>query len=472
MSVGLSIFLSVLLISSIYLFQKFPNTRKWIKIFFLVIIILPLIALLLGYFYNLYTDYENKKPQQVTEYNQIKLADTLENVRFTEGIPNEEYKLFTSNLTNFDLGKVEIMTNDGRFGNVPLKNLSKALQKHKISTKSKSKKTFKAWEYKEYYSETKYFIRFTEKNTVGAVSCTGDESYSCPEIASVGINTTWDEVIKIFGSPPYGYTDFDDGRRAVCYPQYNLCFTLQKSKVQFITVKSWEAKDYYYLGKAIIKRWNKDDYKYAVKAFDQAIKFDQAYTKAYIKKGWALYLSEKYEEAIDSYNYAINLGYKSADLYNKLGLALKSSSRTQEAMKAYDEAIKLDPKYVSAYNNKARLFAEEKEYEQAIVIIDKAIELTKEKDKNDFFLSFYLRDKGSYLSELNKYEEAIAIYNESIAAEHISFNNCHAYHERGIALLALGRHKEAIESINKALELDPTNKKFQETLQTINLEEK
>ena len=77
-----------------------------------------------------------------------------------------------------------------------------------------------------------------------------------------------------------------------------------------------------------------------------------------------------------------------------------------------------------------------------------------------------------YLSKLNKYEEAIEIYNESIAAESIQFNNCYAYHERGIALLALGKHKEAIESINKALELNPTNKKFQETLQAVNLEKK
>jgi len=472
MSLGLSVFLSVLLISIIYLFQKFPNSRKWLKIFSLVIIILPLIALLFGYCYSSYTEYELKKPRQVTEYGSIKLADTLENVRFTEGIPNEQYKFFRSNLTNVDLGKAEIMTNEGDFGTVPLENLSKALQKHKISTKSKSKETFKVWEYQESFDKTKYFIRFTKRNTVGAISCTGDGSYSCPKVASIGINSTWDEVIKIFGSPPYGYTDFDDGKRAVCYPQYNLCFTLEKSKVQFITIKSWEAKDYYYLGKSIIKRWNEDNYKYAVKAFNQVIKLDQAYTKAHIKRGWTLYLLKKYEDAINSYNYVINLGYKSADLYNKLGLALENLNRTGEAMKAFDEALKLDPQYRSAYTNKARLFAQEKEYEKAIVVLDKAIELTKERDKNSFFLSFHLADKASYLSKLNKYEEAIEIYNESIAVGHIPFNNCYAYHEKGKALLALGKNKEAIESINKAIELDPANKEFQKTLQAVNLNEK
>lgn len=166
MSVGLSIFLSVSLISIIYLLQKFPDSRKWkkwIKILFLVIIILPLVALLFGYFYNLYTDYKNKKPQQVTEYGQIKLAEVLENVRFMKGIPNKEYKFYISSLANFDLGKAEIMNNEGHFGTVPLQNLSKALQNYKIATKSKSRETFKVWEYRESYYETKYFIRFTEK---------------------------------------------------------------------------------------------------------------------------------------------------------------------------------------------------------------------------------------------------------------------------------------------------------------------
>ncbi len=333
---------------------------------------------------------------------------------------------------------------------------------------NKSKATFKAWEYEDGYDKTKYFIRFTDKNTVGAISCEGSARYSCPKVASVGIDATWDEAIKIFGSPPYGYTDFEDGKRVACYPQYNLCLTLAKSKVQFITIKSWEAKDYYYLGKEIVNIYNKDNYAYAIKAFDQAIKLNPEYAKAYAKKGWALYQLEKYEEAIKFYNYAINLGYKSADLYNMLGLALKSSNRKQESMKAFDEALRLNPKYKPAYANKARLFFNEKEHEQAIIAIDKAIALSKK----DFFLSFYLRDKGAYLSKLNRYEEAIKVYNESIAAESMPFNNSYAHHEKGLALLALGRRQEAIESITKALELNPTNKEFQKTLLDADPEEK
>ena len=69
MSVGLGIFLSVLLISTIYLFQKFPNSKKLkklTKVLFLVTIILPLVASLFWYCYDLYGDYRDKKPQKVT----------------------------------------------------------------------------------------------------------------------------------------------------------------------------------------------------------------------------------------------------------------------------------------------------------------------------------------------------------------------------------------------------------------------
>jgi hypothetical protein len=302
---------------------------------FLIFIIIPLITLLFWFCYNLYTDYRDNKPQQITQYWDIKLGETLETVKFIKGFPSKKFEFCTSSLGNFDIGKANVITYEGRFGSVLLKDLSNILQKYKVSTKFTCREHFEAWEYVEGDNEAKYFIRFTGLNTVGAISCTGNKSYSCATINSVGINATWDQVIKTFGSPSYGYRDFNDGTRVVCYPQYNLCFTLAKSRVQFVTIKSWKAEDYYELGQTIldIPSGSGENYEHSINAFDQAIKLDPKYTKAYIAKGWVLYSLQKYDQTIKLYNDAIKLGYKSADLYNKLGLALQNSHKILEAMR-------------------------------------------------------------------------------------------------------------------------------------------
>jgi len=316
--------------------------------------------------------------------------------------------------------------------------------------------------YQKEYDRGKHLIQFSKNNKVKEISCTG--GYSCPKIASIGIDSTWKELIQIFGSPEYGYRDCDNGTRKVCYPKYNVCFALEKSKVYYISVvRKWNARDYYNYGKLITELHEQRNHAYAIKAFDKAIEIDQNNPKAYVAKGWELYQLGKYKEAVELYNKAISLDFTSANLYNYLGLALENLNKEREAIKAYEEAIKLDKKFQPPYSNIARIYASQKQYKKALEYINIGIGLQESGD----LLSVDLSDKGRYLYELHHYDEAIKAYEESILSATSGMNKSYPYHGIGLCLLALGNKEEAIEAINKAIDLNPSyNDEFRKTLKS------
>ena len=65
-----------------------------------------------------------------------------------------------------------------------------------------------------------------------------------------------------------------------------------------------------------------------------------------------------------------------------------------------------------------------------------------------------LNEKGVELSELERYEEAIACYDKAISLDPELSD---AWYNKGLALDCLERHKEAIACYSEAISLDPEN---------------
>ncbi|HET9980929.1 MAG TPA: tetratricopeptide repeat protein, partial [Ktedonobacterales bacterium] len=63
-------------------------------------------------------------------------------------------------------------------------------------------------------------------------------------------------------------------------------------------------------------------------------------------------------------------------------------------------------------------------------------------------------DKGMELARQERYEEALAAYEQAIA---IIARIPHAWLNKGVTLVRLGRYDEALAAINHALKLDPTD---------------
>jgi len=82
-------------------------------------------------------------------------------------------------------------------------------------------------------------------------------------------------------------------------------------------------------------------YEEALAAYEQAIRLDPNYAKAYYNIGVALYDLKRYEEALAAFEQAIRLDPDYADAYNNKGVALDNLGKSKEAKQAYEKARQL-----------------------------------------------------------------------------------------------------------------------------------
>ena len=68
-----------------------------------------------------------------------------------------------------------------------------------------------------------------------------------------------------------------------------------------------------------------------------------------------------------------------------------------------------------------------------------------------------LYDRGLYLMAANKFEDAIPVFEQSLA---LNADNSEAWDSRGYCLYELGRYEESLQSIDKALQIEPDSAVF------------
>ncbi|HEY0067608.1 MAG TPA: tetratricopeptide repeat protein [Flavisolibacter sp.] len=152
-----------------------------------------------------------------------------------------------------------------------------------------------------------------------------------------------------------------------------------------------------------------------------------------------------YGEAISCCNKAIELEPNGDIAYTNRGLAKSYVGRHEEAMEDHNKAIELNPRNDSAYNGRGFAKIALGEYEEAITENSKAIELNSEN-----FVAY--NDRGFAKSKLKRNEEARMDFQEAIRLDH-TYANPHKHMAQ--LLINLGQLREALEEINKAVELKP-----------------
>jgi tetratricopeptide (TPR) repeat protein len=251
----------------------------------------------------------------------------------------------------------------------------------------------------------------------------------------------------------------------------------------------------------------------AIKSHDKALELDQKEWVFWYNKGVTLSFSGMNEEAIECYNKAleINPRIKSA-LINKC-IALHKIGRFDEELKCIDKGLERYPKDAEFWNFKSRTFYDLSKFDDVLVCINKALEIEPEnygflgnkavilhklgrtddalecidkalkinqkdaglwyqkgritKDFNEAIKCFdkalefdpdlveALCDKGSNLSNIGKYDEAMKIFDE-VEKKCEKYDNCETISmKKGITLSKMGKSKEAIKHFNKALKLNP-----------------
>lgn len=114
----------------------------------------------------------------------------------------------------------------------------------------------------------------------------------------------------------------------------------------------------------------------AIGAFDEVIRLQPTFARAYILRGNAYMLKVKYDKALADFNQAILIDSKNAAAYcDRADFENHFRGRPKTALADYDRAILLSPKFQRAYFNRGICFLELHDYDRAISDFTRSIAL-------------------------------------------------------------------------------------------------
>jgi len=187
----------------------------------------------------------------------------------------------------------------------------------------------------------------------------------------------------------------------------------------------------------------------ALKDFDRAIALSPNYGAAYNNRGSARVALGQYDLAFQDFRKAVELMPRSAVPFNGRGMAHAALKRYHAAIRDLTRAISINPKYLAAYQHRAEAYLKLDMYKEAVADATQAMTLESEAQNADLYLlrgRAYAGDKklNNALEDLNK---AIELKPELVEA----------YIERGIVFIQARRFEDAIGDLTRAIELQPEN---------------
>jgi tetratricopeptide (TPR) repeat protein len=206
--------------------------------------------------------------------------------------------------------------------------------------------------------------------------------------------------------------------------------------------ETWDAK-----GRVLYQLGKSED---ALAAFEKAIELKQDFADAWLNKGIVLSTLEQHNKAIAVYEKAIELQPDFAKAWYNKGNTLDKLEKPEEAIVAYDKAIELKPDFAQAWCNKGLMFKKINNLEAALSALKKALNCNPN-------LIEALSSKAYVLWHLKQYEESIPAFNRAIQFNPNKIEEL--YYCKGVALNEIGRHEDALEACNKAIEY---NSEFRE----------
>ena len=183
----------------------------------------------------------------------------------------------------------------------------------------------------------------------------------------------------------------------------------------------------------------------ALTQYDAAIKADSKQKEWYKKRGDANLRLSQLKAAISDYNKAEKLGLKTAKLYMSRGAAYLSFERVDDAMKDFNLSISMDENSANAYFNRGSAHYLNMDLESAIKDYAKAIELNPE-----FADAYYFRGVAKGERETGR-DNGISDIKKAVELDSTLTD---AYLSMGIILVGRKEYADAVEILDKAVEID------------------
>ncbi len=125
--------------------------------------------------------------------------------------------------------------------------------------------------------------------------------------------------------------------------------------------------------------------------------------------------------------------------------SLITLSKYSEALAVCERIFEIDPQWINAWNMKGLILCNLNRSQEALDWLDSC------PDQEDYLL---LIVKGRNLSQLERYEEALALHDFILETRP---NNTIALEDKGFALKRLKRYREALDCYDKILAIEPDN---------------
>jgi len=223
-----------------------------------------------------------------------------------------------------------------------------------------------------------------------------------------------------------------------------------------------KARDFYV-------KYIKEDNEKAIELFQDAINKDGAYAlayaglgDAYAQKAGPFKSSETgmFEKSIEAGKKAIELdpalpeGYKSLGLaYTYRGVYEKNDDYIKEAINNYTKALEFNPYYVDAYLNLGKIYVFKGDTEKALEKCQKALELDPGYSQVHLYLGIVYMKQEKHKDSLQEFDRAIELENQMKTPDSTVVLNASVL--KGMSLIVLQKYDDALEALNRALEINP-----------------
>ncbi len=176
------------------------------------------------------------------------------------------------------------------------------------------------------------------------------------------------------------------------------------------------------------------------------------------QRGDLSYSEGLYAEALVAYNESVGQDPYNSVVWNKLGVTQGQLGQYVDAVDSFDHSLKLDPYFVKAWVNKGDALANLGKTADAIGAYDRANAI----NPNDLHA---LVNKGVNLQNLGRKDEAQNVFTEVIRISDKEIRthpndakfDAGLWTYRALAFTKMGRFREALESYDQALSIDPKN---------------
>lgn len=181
----------------------------------------------------------------------------------------------------------------------------------------------------------------------------------------------------------------------------------------------------------------------SLEAFKQSVRWDDTSARAWYNKGFLHLVKEEYEKSLEASQVALTCDPSWVLSYYNQSLALLKIGKYSEALTAINQVLASDPRSPRALANKALVFIYMQENEEAMKFLDQAL-------NEDSSLVNAWNNKGWILFNEGRFQEALIAYKKALDNEP---SNSEAMFGKVYALNKLLRYNEALETCGELLSL-------------------